>query len=238
MDLLSLDEDVSSGSGAVGIGQDEAEAIRAWFNAASISSPGQKAVLYQNMTVSISVSSEYRQHQGRLQLFVYNKGNYDLLNFEVDVRSKVEEINVKAQAAPVRVTAGDEARVQIAAEALRPFTASPDLDIAFSLGGVSHRYNLRLPVTVNCFFEPIPMDKNTYMQRWKGLDDEVQEVFTCAKPLNQEVLTFIRNVLAPGLRVGLAAELDTSDKTLTGSVSFKTGTPVPGGEGKLFLDCI
>jgi hypothetical protein len=230
MDLLSLDDDVStSGSGAVGVTAEEGDSVKSWFHAASIAATGQRVVLYQNSTLAVSIISEYRAHQGRLQLFVYNKSHYDFARFEVNIHCKEDGLTARTQGCPVLVTAGDEARVMIAVESLAPFNESPALDIAFSMSGVNYKYALKLPVTISCFFEALPSDKNTYMQRWKSLDGEVQEVFTAGRPIGPELLGHLRSVLVPGLHIGLAAELDTSDKTVTGSVSFKTGTPVSGG---------
>jgi hypothetical protein len=88
---------------------------------------------------------------------------------------------------------------------------------------------LLLPVNAASFFEPLPTDKATYMARWKALENEVQEVFVCARPIDGAALAHMRNVVFPGLRVGFAAELDATEKTATGSVSFRTGTLGPDG---------
>jgi hypothetical protein len=236
MDLLSLDEDATVTAPSVGISREEQDSVRSWFNAATLAGPNQKVVLYQNATLSVSVSSEYRAHQGRLQLFIYNKSNFDFTRFEVNCRSESsDELSVRTQGCPVLVTAGDEARIMVAVEAFQPFTKSPSLDISFSLSGVSYKYGLQLPVAVNSFFEAIPSDKNTYMQRWKMLEGEVQEVFTAGHALTSDYLGQMKASLVPGLRIGLAQELDTSEKTLTGSISFKTGTVVAGSSDGMSL---
>lgn len=238
MDLLSLDDDVStssgsSSSGAVGVTPEEEHAVQTWLNAAILAPTGQKSTLYQHATMTVSSLCDFRAHQGRLQLLFYNKSSYDFTSFEVKVPG-VEELVFRQQGPAVRITAGDEGKVLLAVECLRPFLESPRFEVSFVIGTTAYRFDLRLPIAISSFFEPVPTDKTVYMTRWKGTENEVQEVFSTTRTLDSSMFAHMRNSLSAGLRVGVAAELDTSERTLTGSMSFRTGTPAPGGpEGAL-----
>jgi hypothetical protein len=69
------------------------------------------------------------------------------------------------------------------------------------------------------------------MSRWRALENEVQEIFVSALPLDAERLRFVRERVFPRLGVGMAAGLDPTDKTFTGSFSLRTGTA--GADGSL-----
>jgi AP-2 complex subunit alpha len=129
----------------------------------------------------------------------------------------------------------------LAIECLKPFSDAPEMTVSFTevSRGVRTRYlyPLRLPITATCFFEPIVLDKNDFMQRWKALegeDKEVQEVFTSGQPITPQLIQSIRSVHAPALHLGLGVGLDT-DTTVTACASFRTGTPNPEGGGNLSI---
>lgn len=228
-----MDDDVSAGgqassssSAAVGVTAAEEPSIRAWFKTACVTT-SQKVTLYDNSTLTLSCISDFRAHQGRVQLFCYNKTNFDFSRTEVVVGT-VEELVVRQQGPAVVISAGDEGRVMLAIDCMKPFEGPVPVTVSFYLGGMPYKYNLNLPITIASFFEPIPTDKATYMARWKALDNEVQEVFTSEQQFSHAVLGQLRNTIFTGLKFGPAAELDVTEKSITGSCSFRTGTAIPG----------
>lgn len=127
----------------------------------------------------------------------------------------------------------------LAIECVKPFSEAPEITISFIevTRGVrtKYMYPLRLPITATCFFDPVVLEKNDFMQRWKALegeDKEVQEVFTSSQPLNPQLIQSIRGTLMPALHLGLGVGLD-SDFTVTACGSFRTGTPNPEGGGNI-----
>ena len=117
--------------------------------------------------------------------------------------------------------------MQIAVECLKPFSLpqAPKISLSFSCGRESFRVPLTLPVTVSSFFEPMPLDKATYMTRWKaleGADREAQEVFSSGRPVTAELVAGVRGAMFSALRIAPATELD-NDFTATGCATLKTG---------------
>ncbi len=101
-----------------------------------------------------------------------------------------------------------QARVQVAAEAMRPFgskdaSGALDLDISFSVNGTSYKYALALPITLLAYCEALPSDK-------------------ASKPVTPALMDYIRSTLVPAMHLGLAEGLD-NEKTVTGSLTFVTG---------------
>ena len=127
----------------------------------------------------------------------------------------------------------------LAIESVKPFSEAPEMIVSFTevTHGVRTRYSypLRLPITATSFFEPVALEKNDFMQRWKALegdDKEVQEVFTSSQPISTQLIQSIRSGLASALHLGLGIGLDT-DFTVTACASFRTGTPNPEGGGNI-----
>lgn len=251
MDLLSMDDDGSSSpklgnprgraastSSAAGLSSEVLAQVPTWLKAAAlVRVPTTKAVLLKSDLLTITVSGDFRAHQARLAVFFDNTSNFDILNLKVTVAcvaSSAGAINVKQQDPSVRVSPGEETRLQLALESARPFSdAYPlEMDVKFTVSGSPYGYTLLLPVTAPSFFESLPTDKATYMGRWKSLDGtdaEAQQVFSSAKPVDATLLTHIRTVLVPSMRLGLAEGLD-NERTVTGSASFLTGTVGPDGK--------
>lgn len=251
MDLLSMDDDqtqgspsggnrgrTSSSSGAVGLSSEAASAVPGLLRASAlVRAPATKALLARTDLLKISVSADYRAHQGRLAVFFDNISNFDILNLKVAVvcaASCQGALNVKQQDPSVRVSPGEEGRMQLAVECLRPFaeTFPLEMEVRFTVSGSAYAYTLQLPVAAVCFFDALPADKATYMARWKALDGgdgEAQLVFSSARPVDAALMQHVRGALAPAMKLGLAEGLD-NERTLTGTSTFLTGTA--GADGK------
>ena len=162
-------------------------------------------------------------YQGRLVVHIYNKSNKDMSQCQASL-SETVGMRITNQALPNDITSGEEVNIQVTVECLKPFKEYPTIDILFKQGNANHSYTFKLPIIMTSFFEAIPSDKVTYMSRWKVLENEVQDIFTSSSTINSEYLLYIRNVMFTRLKIGLAADLDPTEKTVTGSFSFHTGT--------------
>lgn len=81
---------------------------------------------------------------------LFNKSDYDLKSVQADVKS-LEGLNIKVAPVPVTVSPGDEARIQIATECLRPFLDCPSLEVTFNVSGSLYRYTVPVPTSVLSF---------------------------------------------------------------------------------------
>ena len=156
---------------------------------------------------------------------------YDLggLRFEIPDNAA---FSIKTQT-PVstNIFPNDEAKLLIAVECMRPFIDPPALNIYMNIQGRGKLYDLKVPLAVCSFYEPMPTTKDVYMQRWKALESnkiESQEIFQCNIDVNENLVNRMRSNLIPRLRIGFAEGLDNA-LTLTGCASFKTGTIGPDG---------
>lgn len=238
VDLLSLDDDFapssSSAASSGGLSAAIQEKMKAQLKAAYMTRGlNSKTVLVETDFVSISVASEYHGQQGRMFVFVYNKGNFDLTGFEFSLPT-VDGVAFKlAQAPSSRIIAGDEARIAIALMAMKPFKdTSPQAIFSFTVQSSSQKYEVPLPIAVSSFCQTLTLDKPTYMNTWKNItaeNTEAQVVFTSGSSVSPQLLDRIRAVMMPALGVGIAEGLD-NDKTFTGCTTFMTGTALADGK--------
>lgn len=192
---------------------------------------GQKAPIYEDEMIRVTMLAEYRAHQGRVTLLFYNKTGADILNIKL-VFANLAHLTIRAQDPTTsRLVPGEETKALIAVDCMKPFAESPIFDLTFNIGQAPYKYPITLPVHVNSFFEALPTDREVYMSRWNSITGEgleAQEIFFSSKPVTPQLLIYIRSVIFQGLHLGVATGLD-KENTATGSASFRTGTAGPDG---------
>jgi AP-2 complex subunit alpha len=177
VDLLSMDDDYdtpapaasASAGGSVGIPADVEPKLRGWFNSV-VFGAGKTTTLYEDAFVRLSISFEYRAHQGRLVLYANNLHSDDLSNVHFEF-PPVDFMRITTtQDVSSNINFGEQSKALLSVECLRPFGDAPEFTFSFVAQNATHTYPLRLPVIAACFFEPVVLDKPAYMQRWKALE--------------------------------------------------------------------
>lgn len=229
VDLLSMDnDDFSSSNDVLGIPNVTKQFLKGWFNSSITAAAGQRSVLYEDDVIKISVSAEYRAHQGRMSLFFQNLSGQNITKLSVKI-PEMDYLAVQIQAAASVINVGQENCMKIMANCMLPFADVPHLEVSFTSNS-PRVYPLRLPVLASCFFEPITINKEGYMARWKALEadkTEVQEIFPSNKPVDAALLTHIRTTLFSSLHIAPAEGLD-SPMTATGCCSLRYSNPDGG----------
>ncbi|CAG9809347.1 unnamed protein product [Chironomus riparius] len=147
-------------------------------------------VLFENEMIQIGVKSEFRQNLGRLGLFYGNKTQVPLTNFQPVLQWPAEEgkkLNVQIKAVDSTLDAGAQIQQMLTAECVDSYADSPSLQLAFRYNGTPQNFTIKLPLTVNKFFEPTEMNAESFFARWKNLGGEkqrAQKVFKAQIPLD------------------------------------------------------
>uniref|UniRef100_A0A669B2F6 AP-2 complex subunit alpha n=1 Tax=Oreochromis niloticus TaxID=8128 RepID=A0A669B2F6_ORENI len=137
-------------------------------------------VLFENQLLQIGIKSEYRQNLGE-----YYIGFFCLLHipFPNNTFSKPVEPLVEG---------GAQIQQVLNIECITDFSDAPLLNIKFSrYGGALQNLTLKLPVTINKFFQPTEMSSSDFFQRWKQLSQpqqEAQKIFKANHSMDTEVL--------------------------------------------------
>ncbi|GAB0087299.1 AP-2 complex subunit alpha [Sergentomyia squamirostris] len=147
-------------------------------------------VLFENDLIQIGVKSEYRQNLGRLGLYYGNKTQTPLTNFTPVLQWPAEsalKLSVQIKAVEPTLEAGAQIQQLLNAECVEDFADSPSIDLSFRHNGVHQKVTIKLPLTLNKFFEPTEMNGESFFARWKNLGGEsqrAQRVFKAQIPMD------------------------------------------------------
>uniref|UniRef100_A0A8C5PQ38 AP-2 complex subunit alpha n=1 Tax=Leptobrachium leishanense TaxID=445787 RepID=A0A8C5PQ38_9ANUR len=149
-------------------------------------------VLFENQLLQIGVKSEFRQNLGRMYLFYGNKTSVQFQSFTATVSCSPELLSHILRTKPVDPVVEGGAQVQqvLNIECLTDFDEAPPINIKFRYGGTLQNLTLKLPVTVNKFFQATEMPSQDFFQRWKQLSlpqQEAQKIFKANHPMDSEV---------------------------------------------------
>ncbi|KAG7327808.1 hypothetical protein KOW79_009414 [Hemibagrus wyckioides] len=141
-------------------------------------------VLYENQLLQIGLKSEFRQNLGRMYVFYGNKTTTQFVNFSTSV------LNVHTKAIDPVIDGGAQLQQVLNIECLSDFVDAPVLSIHFRYGGSMQNISVRLPITLNKFFQPTEMTSQEFFQRWKQLgapQQEVQKIFKAKHSMDTEI---------------------------------------------------
>ncbi|XP_048185438.1 AP-2 complex subunit alpha-1 [Perognathus longimembris pacificus] len=150
-------------------------------------------VLFENQLLQIGVKSEFRQNLGRMYLFYGNKTSVQFQNFSPTVVHPGDlqtQLAVQTKRVAAQVDGGAQVQQVLNIECLRDFLMPPLLSVRFRYGGATQSLTLKLPVTINKFFQPTEMAAQDFFQRWKQLSlplQEAQKIFKANHPMDAEV---------------------------------------------------
>nr|XP_004672280.1 AP-2 complex subunit alpha-1 isoform X2 [Jaculus jaculus] len=150
-------------------------------------------VLFENQLLQIGVKSEFRQNLGRMYLFYGNKTSVQFQNFSPTVVHPGDlqtQLAVQTKRVAAQVDGGAQVQQVLNIECLRDFLTPPLLSVRFRYGGTPQSLTLKLPVTLNKFFQPTEMAAQDFFQRWKQLSlplQEAQKIFKANHPMDAEV---------------------------------------------------
>nr|BCN28458.1 AP-2 complex subunit alpha-2-like protein [Xenotoca eiseni] len=151
-------------------------------------------VLFENQLLQIGIKSEYRQNLGRMYLFYGNKTSVQFASFTTTVNCPGElqsQLNVQSKPVEPLVEGGAQIQQVLNIECLTDFSDAPLLNIKFRYGGALQNLTLKLPVTINKFFQPTEMASQDFFQRWKQLSQpqqEAQKIFKANHGMDTEVI--------------------------------------------------
>ncbi|EFX80034.1 hypothetical protein DAPPUDRAFT_212220 [Daphnia pulex] len=147
-------------------------------------------VLFENDLLQIGVKSEFRQNLGRIALYFGNKTSFALQGFSSSVGTPGDlatKLILQVKPVDVNVDAGAQIQQLVNVECVDEFLEYPTLTILFLYNGVQQRLSLKLPLTINKFFEPTEMNSEAFFTRWKNLsgsNQEAQKIFQATQPID------------------------------------------------------
>ncbi|EEB11455.1 conserved hypothetical protein [Pediculus humanus corporis] len=150
-------------------------------------------VLFENDVIQIGVKSEFRQNLGRLGLFYGNKTTIPLQYFSVtynpssDLSSK---LNIQMKPVEPILEGGAQIQQMVNAECIEEYTDAPSIVVSFVYNNTSEKHAIKLPLTINKFFQPTEMNGESFFARWKNLGNQqrAQKIFKASTPMDLSVV--------------------------------------------------
>ncbi|KAJ8894951.1 hypothetical protein PR048_000258 [Dryococelus australis] len=148
-------------------------------------------VLFENDLIQIGVKSEFRQNLGRLGLFYGNKTSFPLQNFSPTIsypNDMSDKLNLQVKPVAPTLEAGAQIQQMINVECVEDFIDTPSMNITFIYNNVPQKLTVKLPLTINKFFEPTEMNGESFFARWKNLgstnQQKSQRIFKAAQSMD------------------------------------------------------
>jgi len=123
-------------------------------------------------------------------LFYGNKTAFPMLGFTPSIHCGSDlapKLSVQVKPVDSTVEAGAQAQQLVNIECIEDFIEYPNLVVTFLYNNVQQKLNLKLPVTINKFFEASDMNGETFFARWKnlgGAQQETQRIFKATQPMD------------------------------------------------------
>nr|XP_015194210.1 PREDICTED: AP-2 complex subunit alpha-2-like [Lepisosteus oculatus] len=187
-------------------------------------------VLFENQLLQIGLKSEFRQNLGRMYVFYGNKTSTQFLSFSSSVLcqdSLKSELNVHTKPVDPTVDGGAQVQQILNIECVSDFMEAPVLNIQFRYGGTLQNIAVKLPITLNKFFQPTEMTSQDFFQRWKQLSapqQEVQKIFKAKHSMDTEVT----KAKIIGFGVALLDRVDPNPSNFVGAGVIHTKTTQVG----------
>ncbi|XP_075234672.1 adaptor protein complex 2, subunit alpha [Lycorma delicatula] len=147
-------------------------------------------VLFENDLIQIGVKCEFRQNLGRLGLFYGNKTSFPLQSFSatlLDPGDWVTKLNIQVKPVEPVLEAGAQIQQMVNAECVEDYLDSPSMLVTFIYNNVPQKLTMKLPLTINKFFEPTEMNGESFFARWKNLGgnpQKSQKIFRASQPMD------------------------------------------------------
>ncbi|KAJ9554732.1 hypothetical protein OSB04_009346 [Centaurea solstitialis] len=179
-------------------------------------------VLYEDPYVQIGIKADWRNHQGRVVLFLGNKNTAPLESVHAVI---LPPSHLKLELSPVPEIVPPRAQVQIPLEVvnLRPSREVAVLDFSYKFGTTLVSNRLRLPAVLNKFFQPIQVSAEEFFPQWRLLTGpplKLQEVVRGVRPMSLGEMANLFN----SLRLMVCPGLDPNASNLVASTTFYSET--------------
>lgn len=79
------------------------------------------------------------------------------------------KLNVQVKPVDPTLEAGAQIQQLLTAECIEDYTDAPTIEVNFRYNNVPQKFSIKLPLTLNKFFEPTEMNGESFFARWKNL---------------------------------------------------------------------
>mmetsp|Transcript_54318 Transcript_54318/g.129098 ORF Transcript_54318/g.129098 Transcript_54318/m.129098 type:complete len:757 (-) Transcript_54318:201-2471(-) len=180
----------------------------------------KEGVLYEDKLVQIGLKTALTATGGKLSLFVGNKADQQLTNFNLNVAFS-PQITGACSTCAMFVDPKQQLQLVVTVDIRAPFAGPLPMSISFSVGDDNRTMNLTLPVLPHKFADPLPLEAGAFRSKWAAmLYTEPGVGVSVALQDKWAVDTAVQTMLGSSMKMAVQEGLPAG--TVAGSASLTT----------------
>ncbi|KAL9652515.1 hypothetical protein ABK040_000087 [Willaertia magna] len=192
-----------------------------------------EGVAIEDEHLQVKIKSEYHGCKGRLVLLYGNKTTTPLTQFRVQIITP-RQLETNISKAPPLISPKTQVQQYVDIVAKAPFSDQTDLDLFFEFNHKFYRFNIKLPIVVHKFVEPLIIpDSDGFFKQWHQIPKEGQEyqrIFPATSKYPD--VGACGQVLRDGFKLAVLDKIDPTPTNLVCAGSFFYD---PTGKVNVFL---
>jgi AP-2 complex subunit alpha len=136
----------------------------------------KNGILYEDSILQVGFKSDFQAQLGRIAFFFGNKSKQPLSQFRIETQTNESLVLNAVDQIHAIIPANTQLHQIFNVELFRLPIALPKIRIFFVFNGKLMNIQLSIPVTVNKFMTGVSMEAVDYMNRWKLLTNEMQQI--------------------------------------------------------------
>jgi AP-2 complex subunit alpha len=183
-------------------------------------------VAIEDDNLQVKIKSEYHGSKGRLNIFYGNKSAQTITQFRVEF-SQHPALQTQISNVPPLIQSKAQSSQYINIICQGSFSEPLTLTLYFEFNRKFYRFNIKLPVAVHKFVEPLPLNSaDAFFQQWNAIPkDSPQEVVAAFKQAQQYPdVQSIKNLISTGFNMAVLENVDTSPLNVVAAGTFFSGS--------------
>ena len=234
--IVSPEAADAAASGEAGKMSDEAVASMDGYFKPLMS--GIQGTLFKDEHLDLYYRHEYRGSQARVTLVYKNvSASGPLTEVDVTLVKASPMIRGHLPKHADTIASGTTQTQLLVVELMTPFAEPPELHFAFSAGGQSYMYPIKLPLTLTQFLSPVVLAANHFGGKWDAMGESNESVVEGSTKLSMDPASFnsvhgkLRN-----MKLGLGVDaLDENGEGLFCAAAMHTKTRQKGSLDRVLM---
>ncbi len=183
---------------------------------------GVNGVLYEDSMLQVGIKSEYHNRLGRLAVYFGNKSQSTLGKLTIDLQSPPQlRATMIQDLANKDLPPFTQHNQLYNVECLGVLPEPPVMSVAFLMDGQPVRRQIKLPIVLTKFMEPVQLAGTELFPRWRQIGGPPREAQIIFKSPGLIDLVAVKSVLA-GLRWGVCEGVDPNASNIVASAILHT----------------
>jgi len=179
-------------------------------------------VLYEDNFLQIGFESHFHKQSGRLTLYYGNFSGQPITNITTNINT-FNSLQLSASLPPSTIEPKKQEQQTIDVVCHGEIPDSPTMQFNYLIGGRPFTQQLRLPMVVNKFIQPVRLTDKEFLQNWAQLSAEKQQVVDTGSPAS---VPYVVQLFTEGFHLSVIPNEGTSwsNNNIVGAGLFTCST--------------